>query len=171
MFATQCKVYECSKCPGDTNFTCISCQCDLCPQCKDNHVEDLKTINHNIVIYRNKVSLKHSREQGKCTKHPERNKFCDLYGHPASYHCTDHRKHTLLYIRDETEQGDRRKIIQFIRNEVLQNRQVLLSTIKADYDTCHSTFTFSQTEILKRPWYFRIAFAMWYVDLISNTKV
>lgn len=152
VFVTQCKVCKCSKCPGDTNFTCISCQCDLCPQCKDNHVNDLKTINHNIVIYRDKVSLKHSRIQGKSTKHLKRNTISDLYGHPCSCHCTDHRKHTLLYIRDETEKGsgDPQKIIQFITNEVLHNRQVLLSSIQADYDTCHSAFTFSQTEMLKK---------------------
>lgn len=42
-------VLQCSKCPGDTEYHCISCTCDLCPQCKEKHVKDQKTIDHDVV--------------------------------------------------------------------------------------------------------------------------
>uniref|UniRef100_K1QTK5 B box-type domain-containing protein n=1 Tax=Magallana gigas TaxID=29159 RepID=K1QTK5_MAGGI len=51
-----CKVYQCSKCPGDTEYYCVSCPCDLCPQCKENHVKDLQTIDHDVVSHREKIN-------------------------------------------------------------------------------------------------------------------
>lgn len=45
---SQCKIKQC--------FTCErSCRYHLCLQCKDNHVYDLKTIDHNVVVYKEKV--------------------------------------------------------------------------------------------------------------------
>lgn len=120
----------------------------MCSQCKENHVKDLKTIDHNIVIYRDKFNSNLNLE--KCPKHTESKKYWDLYEHLVSCHCTEHKKHTLLYSRDETEQGDQRRMIQIIRNEVLLSRQVLMTTIKKDHNTCHKTFTFYQLERLKK---------------------
>eukprot|EP00105_Crassostrea_gigas_P044861 XP_019929009.1 PREDICTED: uncharacterized protein LOC109620626 [Crassostrea gigas] len=51
-----CKVHQCSKCPGDTEYYCVSCPCDLCPQCKEDHVKDLKTIDHDVVSHRDKIN-------------------------------------------------------------------------------------------------------------------
>lgn len=48
------RVHQCSMCFGDTHFICTSCQCELCLQCKENHINNLKTIDHNVVIYRKK---------------------------------------------------------------------------------------------------------------------
>lgn len=148
MFATKYKVHECSKCQGDTKYSFISCACDMCSQCTVNHVQDLKTIDHNILLYRDKP--KSNLIQGDHSKHPDRKRYYDLSEQPASSHCTEHRKHTLLYIRDETEQEDQRRMIQIIRSEVLLNRQVLMTTIEDDHNTCHETFTFYQSEKLKR---------------------
>eukprot|EP00105_Crassostrea_gigas_P013743 XP_011430158.2 PREDICTED: uncharacterized protein LOC105330250 [Crassostrea gigas] len=47
---------RCSKCPGDTEYHCVSCPCDLCPQCKENHVKDLQTIDHDVVSHRDKIN-------------------------------------------------------------------------------------------------------------------
>lgn len=39
---------------------------------------------------------------------------------------------------------------EFFITEVLLHRQVLLTTIKADHDTCHLSFIFTKTEMLKK---------------------
>lgn len=43
-------------CPGDTAYFCESCPCNLCVQCKDNHVKDLKTKDHNVMRYSDKFT-------------------------------------------------------------------------------------------------------------------
>lgn len=48
------RVHQCSKCPGDMEYQCLSCPCNLCPQCKETHVKDLKTIDHNTELCREK---------------------------------------------------------------------------------------------------------------------
>lgn len=202
MFATKYKVHTCSTCQGDTNYSCTTCECEMCSQCTVNHVQDLKTIDHNIVLFRDKP--KSYLKQGNHSKHSDIKKHHDLSDQPASCLCKEHRKHTLLYIRDETEQEDQpkmtqtnksefllnrhvimkkhhdlsklhsscvgkehrkhtllyirneteredqRKIIQIIRSEVLLNRQVLMTTIEEDHNICHETFTLYQSESLKR---------------------
>lgn len=57
----QYRVQKCSKCSEDCEYVCVSCQCDLCPHCKENHVHDLKTMDHNVVIYQEKFN--HNPEQ------------------------------------------------------------------------------------------------------------
>lgn len=54
-----CAIYEvhlCSVCPGDTEYFCESCPCNLCVQCNDNHVKDLKTKDHNVMRYSDKFT-------------------------------------------------------------------------------------------------------------------
>lgn len=174
----------------------------MCSQCTVNHVQDLKTIDHNIVLFRDQP--KSYLKQGNHSKHSDIKKHHDSSVQPASCLCQEHkkhtllyirdeteredqpkmiqtnksefllnrhviikkkhdlskqptsclgkghRKHTLLYIRDETEREDQRRLIQIIRGEVLQNRQVLMTTIEEDHNTCHETFTLYQSESLKR---------------------
>lgn len=141
MAAIQYTVRECSKCPGDTTYSCISCQCDLCTKCKESHVKDLQTIDHTVVIYHEKLNY--------IPRNPDRyyEKYCDLCEQPASFHCKEHRRHTLLNITNETGQGKQQKIarrenqtqrqqyrrtINTIRGEALLYRHVLLTAIKAD---------------------------------------
>lgn len=148
MFATKYKVHTCYTCQGDTNYSCITCECDMCSQCTVNHKQDLKTIDHNIVIYRDKP--KSNLKQVNHSKHSDIKEHHDLSEQPACCLGKEHRKHTLLYIRDETEQEDQRRMIQIIRSEVLLNRQVLMTTIEEDHNICHETFTLYQSKMLKK---------------------
>lgn len=52
--ASKYSIHQCSLCPGDKSFFCESCRIDLCPLCKENHVQDLKTKDHNVMTYRDK---------------------------------------------------------------------------------------------------------------------
>lgn len=65
---TKYKVHKCSNCPGDTEFFCKSCRCDLCSQCKVDHVEDLKTIGHHFVVHQEKFN--DILKQETCVIHP-----------------------------------------------------------------------------------------------------
>lgn len=44
-------VRQCSKCLKDTAYRCASCPCDHCLLCKETHVQDLKTIDHDVTLY------------------------------------------------------------------------------------------------------------------------
>lgn len=69
------RVHHCSKCPRDTEYYCVPCTCDLC-QCKENHLEDLQTIDHNIVSYHEKINF--ILTPGICVRHPSHvyRKYC-----------------------------------------------------------------------------------------------
>lgn len=50
------KVRRCSKCLRDMKYHCVSCPSDLCSQCKENHVTTLKTIDHKVVLHRERLT-------------------------------------------------------------------------------------------------------------------
>lgn len=72
---TQCNLRLCSECFWNTEFFCISCECDLCNQCKRNHADNLKTTDHNVVQYRDE--FKYTPKLESCLRHP--NKFYEMY--------------------------------------------------------------------------------------------
>uniref|UniRef100_K1QH54 Uncharacterized protein n=1 Tax=Magallana gigas TaxID=29159 RepID=K1QH54_MAGGI len=64
----DCRLTICSKCPGDTEYYCVSCEWDLCTLCKESHVKDLQTIDYDVVSYRETISYIPTQEI--CVKHP-----------------------------------------------------------------------------------------------------
>nr|XP_034310533.1 uncharacterized protein LOC117684053 [Crassostrea gigas] len=128
-----CKVHQCSKCPGDTEYFCISCPCDLCPQCKENHVKDLKTIDHDVVSYRKKINY---------------------IGHPSlrfRFNPFEKIRNKIKSIKAYlTKQQQHSGNIHTIRSEALFYRPFLLPGIKTDLKTCHTEFSFYQTEMLTK---------------------
>lgn len=86
-------VRQCSECPGDAEYYCESCPCDLCPQCKEKHVTDLKTIDHHMVIYPEQFSCIPTHEL--CTRHPSNiySMYCEPCEVPVCYLCSEHRTH------------------------------------------------------------------------------
>lgn len=50
-------VHQCSVCFGDTDSFCTSCQCELCLECKEDRVNHLLTIDHNVVTYHEKLNF------------------------------------------------------------------------------------------------------------------
>ncbi|XP_065931744.1 uncharacterized protein [Magallana gigas] len=144
--------HKCSKCPGDTAYHCVSCPCDLCPQCKENHVKDLQTIDHDVVSHRDKINYIPTQEI--CVRHPSHVyiKYCEPCELPVCFHCRKHRTHRLLdvEIAYKTKQQQHRGTIHTIRSEALFYRPVLLPRIKTDFKTCHTEFSLYQSEMLTK---------------------
>ncbi|XP_065937610.1 uncharacterized protein [Magallana gigas] len=146
------RVHLCSKCPGDTAYHCVSCPCDLCPQCKENHVKDLQTIDHDVVSHRDKINYIPTQEI--CVRHPSHvyTKYCEPCQVPACNNCQTHRKHTQIDVKTayKTKRQQHRGTIHTIRSEALFYRPVLLTGIKADVKTCHTELSRLQSEMLTR---------------------
>nr|XP_034319887.1 uncharacterized protein LOC109618176 [Crassostrea gigas]XP_034319888.1 uncharacterized protein LOC109618176 [Crassostrea gigas]XP_034319889.1 uncharacterized protein LOC109618176 [Crassostrea gigas]XP_034319890.1 uncharacterized protein LOC109618176 [Crassostrea gigas]XP_034319891.1 uncharacterized protein LOC109618176 [Crassostrea gigas]XP_034319892.1 uncharacterized protein LOC109618176 [Crassostrea gigas]XP_034319893.1 uncharacterized protein LOC109618176 [Crassostrea gigas] len=144
--------HKCSKCPGDTEYHCVSCPCDLCPQCKENHVKDLQTIDHDVVSHRDKINYIPTQEI--CVRHPSHvyTKYCEPCELPVCFHCRKHRTHRLLdvEIAYKTKRQQHRGTIHTIRSEALFYRPVLLPRIKTDFKTCHTEFSLYQSEMLTK---------------------
>ncbi|XP_065929561.1 uncharacterized protein [Magallana gigas] len=147
-----CKVHQCSKCLGDTEYYCVSCLCDLCPKCKENHVKDLQTIDHDVVSHRDKLNYIPTQEI--CVRHPSHvyRRYCEPCQVPVCYHCTQHRNHRQLAITTSynTKRQQHRGTIHTIRSEALFYRPVLLLRIKTDFKTCHTEFSLYQSEMLRK---------------------
>lgn len=94
------RVYQRSECPGDTAFICESCSCHLCPRCIEIHATDLETADHNVVSYRSKSNYIDILSKNSCLRHPTNVyvKYCKHCKLPILCHCTEHRKHRILYI-------------------------------------------------------------------------
>nr|XP_034319942.1 uncharacterized protein LOC117687479 [Crassostrea gigas]XP_034319943.1 uncharacterized protein LOC117687479 [Crassostrea gigas]XP_034319944.1 uncharacterized protein LOC117687479 [Crassostrea gigas] len=150
--SSRYRIHQCSKCPGDTEYKCVSCPCDLCPQCKENHVKDLQTIDHDVVSCRDKINYITSQEI--CVRHPSHVyiKYCQPCQVPACKNCQQHRKHKKIDIRTfyKTEQQQHRGTIHTIRSEALFYRPVLLPRIKTDFKTCHTEFSLYQSQLLTK---------------------
>lgn len=115
------KVRCCSMCPGDVVYFCESCQCDLCPKCKEKHTKYLLTIDHNVVIY----SEKFNQEQEIYVRDPN---------------------NVRTVCRIKQQQLER--TIFTIRSEALFYRPVLLTDIKSDVKICLSECSKYQSELL-----------------------
>ncbi|XP_065931696.1 uncharacterized protein [Magallana gigas] len=145
-------IHKCSKCPGDTEYHCVSCPCDLCPQCKENHVKDLQTIDHDVVSLRDKINYVSTQEI--CVRHLYmfREMYCEHCELPVCYHCSEHRTHRWINLQRvyKTKRQQHRGTIHTIRSEALFYRPVLLPQIKTDFKTCHTEFSLYQSEMLTK---------------------
>ncbi|XP_052693196.1 uncharacterized protein LOC128171447 [Crassostrea angulata] len=168
--SSPCQVHLCSKCPGDTAYYCVSCPCDLCPQCKENHVKDLKTIDHDVVSHRDKISYIPTQEI--CVRHPRHvyTKYCEPCQVPACNNCQTHRKHTQIDVTTayKTKRQQHRGTIHTIRSEALFYRPVLLTGIKADVKTCHTEFSPLQSEMLTKAQKLKDLIDYVVYDLLNN---
>ncbi|XP_065937560.1 E3 ubiquitin-protein ligase TRIM71 isoform X3 [Magallana gigas] len=168
--SSRYRVHLCSKCPGDTAYYCVSCPCDLCPQCKENHVKDLKTIDHNVVSHRDKINYIPTQEI--CVRHPSHvyTKYCEPCQVPACNNCQTHRKHTQIDVKTayKTKRQQHRGTIHTIRSEALFYRPVLLTGIKADVKTCHTEFSPLQSEMLTKAQKLKDLIDDMVYDLLNN---
>ncbi|XP_062573629.1 uncharacterized protein LOC134235512 [Saccostrea cucullata] len=136
---TQLRVRQCFKCRGDAEFYCFVCRNDLCEQCKDMHTIDLDTIDHGIVIYREKYKFS---KQEFCERHPEEmfGTFCKTCNLPICVLCRDleHKKHALIDIGKayQTNRQQHREIFNDIRWKTQFNSCFLLAEIKFDLKAC-----------------------------------
>nr|XP_034332754.1 uncharacterized protein LOC117691245 [Crassostrea gigas] len=149
---TSCRVHQCSKCPRDTEYFCESCPCDLCSQCKVNHINDLKTIDHYVMSYREKINYIPMLEI--CVEHPNKiyGKYCELCQVPACNNCGKHRKHTKINViaAYKTKRQQCRGTIHVIRSEALFYRPVFFPEIKAEIKTSRRDFSLYQSGLLTK---------------------
>lgn len=159
----QYRVHQCSKCPGDTEYFCNLCPCELCSQCQENHVHDDKTIRNKVVVYRDK--FKYIPKKEKCSRHPD-NQYRSLCGPcqvPMCDLCSDHHFHMVFAsFLNQTEQTQtvwgtyilkrqkHRRIIEIIRNEAFKLRPDLLTVIKTDVKTCQRYTSLDQSGMLTK---------------------
>ncbi|XP_052680950.1 uncharacterized protein LOC128161660 [Crassostrea angulata] len=161
--STTYKVHQCSKCPGDTEYYCVSCPCDLCQKCKENHVKNLQTIDHNVVSHHEKFNNIPTQEI--CGRHPSHVyiKYCESSQVPVCDSCFGHKSHrfpiTLIKRRHkfksiqltyQTKQQQHRGTIHTIRSEALFYRPVLMTGITDDIKTCRTEFSRYQSEMLTK---------------------
>lgn len=118
--STAYRVLQCSECPGDTEYSCVSCQCNICLQCKENHVKDLKTKDHTIVLYC------YNSTQHKNKIQVDVNKDCN------------------------TKLQEHKEIIHIVRSDALFNRRAILAGINADRYKCHTEISFFSSDMLAK---------------------
>ncbi|XP_065939203.1 uncharacterized protein [Magallana gigas] len=180
--STTYKVHQCSKCPGDTEYFCESCPCDLCQKCKENHVKNLKTIHHNVATYRDKFN--YIPKQELCVRHPSNvfRKYCEHCQVPVCDSCFGHKshrfpvslfrqsKHKILSLRGayKPKQQQHRGTIHTIRSEALFYRPVLLPRITDDIKTCRTEFSRYQSEMLTKAQRLKDLINYVVYDLLNN---
>lgn len=143
-------VHQCSVCFGDTDSFCTSCQCELCLECKEDRVNHLLTIDHNVVTYHEKlnflpnqkISNPHSDnvygDNLQLSAHS--NEDCEKIwvGCQSSdcSICKNKKKHRQLYVdtASDTKGQLYNGVINVIRSEILFSRSVLLTGIKSDIE-------------------------------------
>lgn len=145
---TLYRVRRCSKCPGDAEYLCASCPCDLCPYCKVNHVQDLGTIDHRVVPFHET----YLPVQEICLKHPDYlyRKICKFCDRTDCFHCKEDEKISLHTMRNTIEYQKERTSIHIIRNEALLYRGVLIKSIKTDVNICQNKFSFYHADMLTK---------------------
>ncbi|XP_052683183.1 uncharacterized protein LOC128163597 [Crassostrea angulata] len=150
------KVLQCSNCPGNTEYYCESCPCDLCLRCKEKHVKDLKTAEH-VGTFGEKINPIPTQEI--CVRHPNKvyEKYCEICQIPVCVSCSEdnsHRYgngqglHRLLDINIKRQQY--METIHTIRSEALFNRPILLARINADFKLCHTKLMLFQSQMIQK---------------------
>lgn len=160
---TTYKVHRCSNCPGDTEYYCRSCLSDLCSQCSENHENDLKTIDHYVVFYREDYTFIPKRF---CPIHSNRvcfgrkknilqrklEKYCERCKVPVCFYCKEHRTHRHLNIITtyESKRQQHAETIYTIKSWDLFSRLVLQTQMKAHIKMCLTIFSLYQSEMLRK---------------------
>lgn len=117
--STQYLVHSCSMCPGDAEYFCASCSCGLCLNCRENHVNNLKTIDHNVVI---RKKYNYMPIQELCITHPGKayKKYCERCELPVCNHCGKHRNHRQVVLKKKHKKTKLNNIRQsFIQSDVI----------------------------------------------------
>lgn len=149
--STIYKVYDCFKCPGDAVYFCVSCRFKLCPQCKEIHVQNIQTTNHNVVSYCEVLNF--IKKENTNVRHSSKviRRYCEIC--QVIYQSSKHRKHRTLDLRTAYIRKRQQHIedIHTIRSAALFYRSaVLLSRVKADFKTCHNELSLCQSEMLTK---------------------
>lgn len=160
MSSSQCRVRECILCGSNTAYFCSTCKHDLCLPCKEKHEQDIKTIDHKIVLY-NFPKLE------KCTKHPNSKykKYCTYCELPFCSKCTGHEEHTEvldIYRVCQLLRDQHKEKLDIISSEILLSRTILLERTKADVKIAREKCLLLKNEMFTK--------AQSLMDLINKTE-
>lgn len=149
------KVRQCLKCAGDTEYSCLSCPSDLCAECRENHIHDLDTIDHNVVIYREKIYQNPTGHE-VCPKHPDNDyeMYCEPCELPVCFYCADHRTHKWQNIQQvyQIKRQHHSKTFQKIRNEAIMYMRVFLPKNQSGCQILsHTILSLSIKDVSKGP--------------------
>lgn len=140
---------QCSMCPGDTEYFCVLCICDLCQQCGLKHVKDLNITGHHLMIYSETFAYFSTKGIHMHANHPT-NAPIQLYPYrdlPNFNEYIHHRNQVKLLITNVQKHVEN---IHTYRVEARVYRPVLLKDIKADVKTCQKEFSLYQSDILRK---------------------
>nr|XP_022337252.1 uncharacterized protein LOC111133291 [Crassostrea virginica]XP_022337254.1 uncharacterized protein LOC111133291 [Crassostrea virginica]XP_022337255.1 uncharacterized protein LOC111133291 [Crassostrea virginica] len=149
--STQVRVKHCSLCQGDTEYYCYGCQQDLCIQCKELHVIDLSSKNHEVTRYIERMKYPPNDESEE-SGDPD---SCDSSkqgksarsGNSEQVMCVRSRDPVPLPVwlspseRSEMERRLYSKTIDSIRGETIYNRLIMLEVVRQDLKTGHKAVT------------------------------
>lgn len=160
--SSQYRIRQCIECARDIEYACPTCNYDMCSRCKENHVFDLNTTDHNVVIYREKI--KHLTEQEICIAHQNnlnilfrelcRSPQSELLSYISSFPfpinvCSQITQAVLNMLEDfRSRRKQHRSTIYTIRSTDIYHRSTLLTEIMADFKTCHRKFFHHQSRML-----------------------
>ncbi|XP_078312224.1 uncharacterized protein LOC144618953 [Crassostrea virginica] len=149
--STQVSVKHCSLCQGDTEYYCYGCRQDLCIQCKELHVIDFSTKNHEVTRYieRMKYPPKDESEESGDPDSRDSSKQvkCARSGNSEQVMCVRSLDPVPLPVwlspseRCEMERRLYSKTIYSIRGETIYNRLVMLKGVRHDLKTGHKAVT------------------------------
>ncbi|XP_062571628.1 uncharacterized protein LOC134233656 [Saccostrea cucullata] len=145
-FQTELKPPECSQCKNRTEYYCRTCKQDLCVPCKEEHVLDLDTKHHDVVIDRLKYGDIILRKT--CERHPNMacEMWCLLCKLPVCSNCVcvkqiSHETQDIKSIyKHQCEQHQER--IFHVKSEIMLHNHCIQAGIRSDFRSC-------QTEISK----------------------
>lgn len=87
---------ESSTCTDHTEYICEKCQHVFCSKCKVRHLNNLETMDHKIVTYREKYE--YNPKQEECVRHYDSvyGMYCTSCELPVCFKCTGHENHRLV---------------------------------------------------------------------------
>nr|XP_022340950.1 uncharacterized protein LOC111135302 isoform X1 [Crassostrea virginica] len=152
--STQVSFKHCSLCQGDTEYYCYGCQQDLCIQCKELHVIDLSTKNHEVTRYieRMKYPPKDESEESGDPDNRDSSKQVKSArsGNSEQVMCVRSRDPVPLPVWlspsersgiHEIELRQYSERISYLRSETIYNRLVMLKEVRHDLETGHKALT------------------------------
>lgn len=118
--------------------------------CVENHIHDLTTIDHDVVVYRD--TLNFIPDRNSCVKHGSigNGLYCKNCQTPACLICVEHKEHSLLDVKEEfkSERKRLKEIIHTIKSATLFQISALKAKITADFKTYHTEFRLRPLKIL-----------------------
>lgn len=156
--SSKYRVRTCFKCLEDTQFFCITCNNEMCPQCKLLHVEDIDSMKHDLVLYKDKTN--DQLKQELCSNHPNKvlSFYCEQCQAPLCKSCysmfkrlsCEHVAHNVVKLQKMYERRRQQCLptIHVIRTEALFYRHVILARIKEETKSCHSITTNIKSHML-----------------------